>query len=42
MDKNTVLKAFYVSQITALVERSENIDTLDFIYRLLTHEQKNN
>lgn len=42
MDKNTVLKAFYISQITALIEQSENIDTLDLIYRLLAHEQKNN
>ena len=35
MDKNEVLKAFYISQIVKLIEKCKNLDTLDLIYRLL-------
>lgn len=37
MDKNDVLKAFYLSQITKLIEKC-NLDLLDLIYRLLLKE----
>ena len=40
MDKQTYLKAFYISQITALIEHAENTETLDLIYRLLKSEVK--
>jgi hypothetical protein len=39
MDKQTYLKAFYISQITALIERCADQSLLDLIYRLLSNEQ---
>ena len=35
MDKETILKAFYIAQITQLIERSADNATLDLIYRIL-------
>ena len=40
MDKQTYLKAFYVSQITALIEQCTDQALLDLIYRLLIQEGK--
>ena len=39
MDKQTYLKAFYIAQITALIEQCADQALLDLIYRLLTNEQ---
>lgn len=41
MDKQTYLKAFYISQITALIEQCKDQSLLDLIYRLLINEQNN-
>lgn len=38
MDKEQVLKAFYISQITQLMERCTDTSMLDLIYRLLNNE----
>ena len=38
MDKNEILKAFYLSQITKLIEKCTSLDLLDLIYRLLLKE----
>ena len=40
MDKQTYLKAFYIAQITALIEQCTDQALLDLIYRLLQNEQK--
>ena len=42
MEKQTYLKAFYISQITALIERCADLALLDLIYRPLSKEQNNN
>lgn len=39
MDKQTYLKAFYIAQITQLIEQCTNQSLLDLIYRLLSNEQ---
>lgn len=38
MDKNEVLKQFYISQITRLIEACRDVSLLDLIYRLLLKE----
>ena len=40
MDKDTILRAFYISQITKYIEQCQSNDLLDLIYRLLKHEQE--
>ena len=40
MDKQTYLKAFYIAQITALIEQCTDQSLLDLIYRLLIQEEK--
>lgn len=40
MEKETVLKVFYKSQITELIDNTKDISLLDLIYRLLTEENK--
>lgn len=40
MEKETVLKAFYKSQITELIDNTKDISLLDLIYRLLIEENK--
>jgi len=40
MDKQELLKAFYIAQIALLVEQCTDPALLDLIYRLLKNEQK--
>lgn len=40
MDKQTYLKAFYISQISALIEQTTDNSLLDLIYRLLLQEKE--
>lgn len=35
MKKDEILRAFYISQITKLIELCADLDLLDLIYRLL-------
>lgn len=35
MDKNEMLRDYYISQITRLIEICEDISLLDFVFRLL-------
>lgn len=41
MDKQTYLQAFYIAQITTLIEQCTDLSLLDLIYRLLTNEKEN-
>lgn len=38
MEKEKILKEYYISRITALVERCNDVDLLDLVYRLLEKE----
>lgn len=38
MDKDKILKAFYLSQISKLIERCRDPSLIDLIYRLLIAE----
>ncbi len=40
MDKETVLKAFYQSQINTTIEKVNDLALLDYIYKLLAHYQR--
>ena len=40
MTKDDILKAFYQQQIAALIEQCTDTGLLDFIYKLLKHENK--
>ena len=40
MDKNELLKQFYITQITKLIESCKDISLLDLIYRLLNEMGK--
>ena len=40
MDKKTVLKAFYISQINELIEQCEDISTLELIFILLNKQME--
>ena len=40
MTKDEILKAFYLSQITALLEKCNDPATLDYIYRILADATK--
>lgn len=40
MDKNEMLKEFYIAKITQLIESCQDISLIDFIYRLLVKESK--
>ena len=39
MDKQEILKAFYLSQIAKLIERCDDLSLLELIYRLLINEE---
>lgn len=38
MNKEEILKQFYIAQITALIERCSDLGLLDLIYRLLNNK----
>ncbi len=40
MNKDEILKAFYLAQITALIEKCSDLGLLDLIYRLLLNNEK--
>lgn len=40
MTKDEILKTFYQQQIAALVEKCNNSDLLDLIYRFLLNEME--
>lgn len=42
MNKDEILKAFYIAQITKLIEQCKDSDLLDLIYRLLMNYEKEN
>jgi hypothetical protein len=42
MEKEKILKAFYQSQITEMIERCTDTTLLDLIYKLLKEEENTN
>ena len=40
MNKDEILKQFYITQVNALIERCSDLGLLDLIYRLLLNNEK--